>query len=316
MSSPSTRPDEGEGSRRADPATATGATAFAAALPWVARLGWILVAVLGGAAVESAVADRGGTVGWTAAVMGWGAWAAVALALAVPSVPTLTLVRVGSPVALVVALGSLLWGASAADVAALAIPAAVTVAAVTAAEFGRAWIQASAYGDESRFPLRPPAAAGAAALVTWLLWAPCLVAGPVLLADGTWAAGAICTVVAVTGAVLLGPRWHRLSQRWFVMVPAGIALRDPVVLADTLPLRTNQLAAIRLAPADTQAADLTGPASGYAVEVTTTETVTAVFAFTPQEPDGRAIHLNAFLVAPSRPGAALRTAAERGLPVR
>ncbi len=316
MSSPSIRPDDGAGSRRADSTISARTTTLAAALPWVARLGWILVAVLGGAAVESAVADRGGAVGWTAAALGWGAWAAVALALAVPSVPTLTLVRVGSPVALVVALGSLLWGASAADVASLVIPAAVTVAAVTAAEFGRAWVQASAYGDESRFPLRPPAAAGAAALVTWLVWAPCFVAGPVLLADGTWVGGAVCTVVAVAGVLLLGPRWHRLSQRWFVMVPAGIALRDPVVLADTLPLRTNQVAAIRLAPADTRAADLTGPASGYAVEVTTTEAVTAVYAFTPRDPNGRAIHLTAFLVAPSRPGAALRTAAERGLPVR
>lgn len=316
MSSPSAVPDEGAGPRRTDSTGATRATLPAAALPWVARLGWVLVAVLGGAAVESAVADRGGAVGWTAAVLGWSAWAAVALALAVPAVPTLTLVRVGAPVALVAALGSLLWGAEAADVAALAIPAAVTVVAVTAAEFGRIWVQASAYGDEARFLLRPPAAAGAAALVTWLLWAPCFVVGPVLLADGAWPVGLACTVVAVAGVLLLGPRWHRLAQRWFVMVPAGIAVRDPVVLADTLPLRTNQLAAIRLAPADTEAADLTGPASGYAVEVSTTESVTAVFAFTPQEPDGRAIHLTAFLVAPSRPGAALRTAAARGLPVR
>lgn len=316
MSSPSARPDEGAGARRAESAVADDATPLARALPWVARLGWVFVAVLGGAAVESAVADRGGAVGWTAAVVGWSVWAAVALALAVPAVSTLTLARVGAPIALVTALGSSVWGAGAADVAALAIPAAITVAAVSAAEFGRVWVQASAYGDEARFPLRPPAAAGAAALVTWLIWAPCVVAGPVLLADGSWAAGAICTVIAVAGAVLLGPRWHRLSQRWFVMVPAGVALRDPVVLADTLPLRTNQLAAIRLAPADTQAADLTGPASGYAVEVATTETVTTVLAFTPQDPDGRAIHLTAFLVAPSRPGAALRTAAARGLPVR
>jgi hypothetical protein len=88
-----------------------------------------------------------------------------------------------------------------------------------------------------------------------------------------------------------------------------------VVLADTFPLRRNQLAVLSLAPAGTEAADLTGPASGYAVEVTTTESVTAVFAFTPQDPNGRAIHLRPFLITPSRPGEALSAARRRGLPV-
>ncbi len=122
-------------------------------------------------------------------------------------------------------------------------------------------------------------------------------------------------VLALAGAVLLGPRWHRLSLRWFVLVPAGVVVHDPVVLADTFPLRTAQVASIRLAAADTEAADLTGPASGYAVEVATTESVTAVFAFTPAEPNGKAIHLRSFLIAPSRPGRALRSARARGLPV-
>ena len=98
-------------------------------------------------------------------------------------------------------------------------------------------------------------------------------------------------------------------------VPAGVVVHDPLVLADTFPLRSGQVASIRLAPADTEAADLTGPASGYAVEVSTTESVTTVFAFTPAEPNGKAIHLRAFLIAPSRPGSALRSARERGLPV-
>ena len=100
-----------------------------------------------------------------------------------------------------------------------------------------------------------------------------------------------------------------------MLVPAGVVIHDPVVLADTLSLRTAQVASIGLAPADTQAADLTGPASGYAVEVATTESITTVFAYTPSEPNGKAIHLRSFLVAPSRPGRALRSARARGLPV-
>ena len=100
-----------------------------------------------------------------------------------------------------------------------------------------------------------------------------------------------------------------------MLVPAGLVVHDPVVLADTLMVRTDQILRLGLARAETEAADLTGPASGYAVQIDTTETVSTVFAFTPKEPNGRAIHMTGFLVAPSRPGEALRCASARGLPV-
>jgi hypothetical protein len=285
-------------------------------MPWIARLGWIVVAVVGGSAVQSAVDGRSTAVAWTTAIGGWALWAVVAAALAIPSVRSLTLVRVGVPLALVATVGAGIGGATALQLIALGVPAVLTLGAVSSAEFGRQFVQASAYGDEERFPLRSPAAAGTAAVVAWVLWAPALVVGPLLVASRQWAIGAVLTVLALAGVVFLGSRWHRLSQRWFVLVPAGVVLHDPVVMADTLPLRTAQVAQLALAPADTQAADLTGPASGYAVEVSLTESVTAVFAFTPAEPNGRAIHLTAFLVAPSRPGAVLHAAARRGLPVR
>jgi hypothetical protein len=298
------------------PPSAPAALSIAAStMPWVARVGWLLVAVLGGSAVEGAVGDRSSEVRWVAALGGWGVWAVMALALAVASVRSLTAVRVGTPLALVAALAAALAGATATEIAMLGLPAVVTCGAVMSAEFGRQFVQASAYGDEERFPLRVPAPAGAAAVVSWLAWAPAAVAGPFLLASGSWIVGTALSVVAVAGAVFLGPRWNRLSQRWFVLVPAGLVVHDPVVLADTLPLRRAQVKSLRLAPADTAAADFTGPASGHAIEVATSESITAVHAFTPAEPNGRAVHLTAFLVAPSRPGAALRAAGARGLPV-
>jgi hypothetical protein len=284
-------------------------------MPWVARVGWIAVAVVGGSAVDAAVDGRSSAVAWTTAVGAWSIWAAVALALAIASVRSLTVARLGVPLALLATAAAGLAGAPAVDLLLLGVPALVSAAAVGSAEFGRRFVQASAYGDEERFPLRFPVAAGAAAMVSWLVWAPSLVAGPLLLAAEQWIVGGLLTVIAIAGVVFLLPRWHRLSRRWFVLVPAGIVLHDPVVLADTLPLRTAQIAQVGLAPADTEAADLTGPASGYAVEVATTEPITTVFAFTPAEPNGRAIHLTAFLTAPSRPGAVLRAARRRGLPV-
>jgi hypothetical protein len=283
--------------------------------PWVARAAWIALAVVGGAAVESAVEGRSSAVAWTAAIGGWVLWAVAALGLAIASVRSLTAVRVVVPLSIVATIAAGIGGATAVELIALGAPAVIAIAAVMTAEFGRQYVQASAYGDEERFPLRLPVGAGLAAIVSWALWAPAVVAGPLLVAARSWVAGALVCIVAIGGAVLLVPRWHRLSKRWFVLVPAGVVVHDPVVLADTFPLRTAQVASIGLARAETEAADLTGPASGYAVEVATTESVTAVFAFTPAEPNGRAIHLRSFLIAPSRPGRALRSARARGLPV-
>lgn len=284
-------------------------------MPWIARAAWLAAALLGGGAVERAVADRSDAVRWTAAIGAWGLWGLVALGLAVASVRSLTVVRVLTPVGLLVATATAVGGAPASDVALLAVAVVVATLASFSAEFGQSYVQASAYGDELRFPLRAPVAAGAAAVVVWLLWAPAAVAGPLMLAARSWVGGALCAAVAIAGVVFIGPRWHRLSRRWFVLVPAGVVVVDPVVLADTLMVRASQVAALQLAPADTEAADLTGPASGYAVEVTTSETVTTVYAYTPREPNGRAIHMTAFLVSPTRPGATLRAAAARGLPV-
>jgi hypothetical protein len=287
----------------------------ARAMPWVARVSWIVVAVVGGSAVQAAVDGRSSAVVWTTAIGGWLLWGIVALALTIASVRSLTVARVGVPLAVIATVAAAIGGAPAVDLLGLGVPAIITLGAVSAAEFGRQFVQASAYGDEERFPLRMPVGAGAAAVASWLIWAPALVAGPLLLAGGQWIVGIALTALAVGGGVFLGPRWDRLSQRWFVLVPAGIVLRDPVVLADTFPLRSGQVAHIGLAAADTEAADLTGPASGYAIEVSTIESVTTVFAFTPDEPSGRAIHLRSFLTAPSRPGAVLAAAKRRGLPV-
>ncbi len=282
---------------------------------WIARGAWVLVAVIGGSAVDGAVDGRSEEVRWVAGIGSWSLWGVVMVALAIPAVRSLTVARVVGPLSLVASIIAAVAGARALDVAALLIPAVIACAAIFTADLGRSFVQASSYGDEERLPLRLPVAAGTAAIVTWLLWAPAVVLGPVLVGARNVVLGGVLTLLAVAGAVLLLPRWHRFSRRWLVLVPAGLVVHDPVVLADTLMVRANQLVGMRLAPADTEAADLTGPASGYAIEVQASETVTTVFAFTPREPNGRAIHMTGFLISPSRPGDALRTAAARGITV-
>jgi len=66
---------------------------------------------------------------------------------------------------------------------------------------------------------------------------------------------------------------------------------------------------------DPEAADLTGPAAGHALDIAVREPVKIAFASSRAMPKGRAIHARSFLVAPSRPGRALRQAAARRVPV-
>ncbi len=283
--------------------------------PWLLRAAWVAVGVFGSAAVAEAVEDRSDAVRLVALVLAGAAWLCGVAAVAVPATVTLTAARVIVPLTVPTILAAAAGGAGVAPLAGLLVASVVALAVVASGELGRAFVQASAYGDEQRFPLRPPLGVAVAAAATWLVWATALTIGPLALAAGSWVVGVPLTAVAVAGTILLPRRWHRLARRWLVLVPAGIVLHDPVVLADTLMLKRSQVTGVRLAPADTVAADLTGPATGHAIEVTTRESVTAVFAGTRDRPEGRAIHLTAYLASPTRPGAALRAARQRRLPV-
>jgi hypothetical protein len=235
--------------------------------------------------------------------------------MAVPAVITLTAVRAIVPLAIPAAAMVMLAGPVGAESAAFVAVAVVATLVVWSADTGRAFVQASAYGDEDRYPLRPPFAYAVATAFTWAAWATCLLGGPLLLAVERFVLGGVITTLAVAGTFWTWPRWHKLSRRWFVLVPVGVVVHDHVVLAETLMVRRQELRTMRLAPADTEAADMTGPASGHAIEVVTHDPITAIFAASPKEPRGKVIHLTGCLVSPTRPGRFLAAASRRHLPV-
>lgn len=284
-------------------------------LPWLLRLVWIGVLATGGAAIDGATADRSDTFGDVIGIAGFAGWVAGVVAMAVPAVASLTAVRIIVPMAMPIVAVAAIGGSSRLDGLLFALTAVVAAVVALSAELGRTFVQASAYGEEDRHLLRPPVAYLAAAVVAWSLWTAAAIATPLLLADGRWIIGSTLSVVAIGLAVFGWPRWHRLSSRWFVIVPIGVVVHDSLVLGETLMLRRQEVARIRLAPADTGAADLTGPAAGHAVEITTNEPVDVFLAATPKQPRGKLLHLTACLIAPSRPGRALTAAAERRLPV-
>ncbi len=284
-------------------------------LPWALRLAWVGVLVFGAASIDSATDSSSGAVHSTAIWAGGAVWLIGVAAMAIPAVASLTATRVIVPVALPAAFTCWALGAHAVDAALFVGVAAISTVIAFSGELGRAFVQASAYGDEDRHLLRPPAAYLLAVVLTWAVWAAALLSGPLLLATGSWILGGSLTALATMLGIWAWPRWHRLSRRWLVTVPIGIVIHDHLVLAETLMLRRQEIATVRLAPSDTQAADLTGPASGHAVEIVAVEPVTVIFAATPKEPRGKVIHLTACLISPTRPGRALAAIGARRLPI-
>lgn len=291
------------------------APAIERVLPWLLRVVWIGVLLAGGQALDDALADATDV---TTGIVQWGVfaiWVAGALAMAVPAVATLTATRVIVPLVTPVAVACALGGADLADVLPLAAVGLLATVVALTGELGRLFVQASAYGDEDRHVLRPPAAYLAIAVLAWVLWSVALTLTGAAVSQERWIVAAIAGLVTIGGAVLGAPRWHRLSRRWLVLVPVGMVVHDQLVLAETLMLRRQEIGAVGLAPAGTDAADLTGPATGHAIEVRTTESVTALRAATPAAPRGTAVHLTGFIISPTRPGRVLAAAARRRLPV-
>ena len=283
-------------------------------MPWVLRAAWIVVVVAGGEAIDAATLERSSNVADAVTIAAAAGWVAGVAAMAIPSVVGLTATRIIVPLAAPAAVMTWIAGGGA-DAAIFLVLALLSLVVALSGELGRVFVQASAYGEEDRHLLRPPPAYALAAVLTWAVWAAAALATPPLLGAGSWPLALGAFALALALGVWSWPLWHRLARRWLVIVPIGIVVHDQLVLGETLMLRRPEIATIRLAPAGTQAADLTGPAAGHALEILTTESVTAILAGTPRAPGGSAIHLTACLVAPSRPGRALAGAAARRLPV-
>lgn len=279
-------------------------------LPWLLRLLWLATGLAGSAALDGALDGDGTGASAVRVVLGLG-WVGGVAAMMIPAVRSLTALRTLVPLAVPAAVAMWIGGADDVDAVLAMATAVVTTVVACSAEIGRAFVQASAYGAEERHVLRPPAAYLGAAIASWVLAATGLTIGLSLVAANRWAVG---VPVAVAGAALFAwsiPRWHRLSRRWLVVVPIGVVVHDPLVLAETIMLRRHEIAGMTLAPADTEAADLTGPAGGHAIEISTSGPITVVYAGTPRRPGGQPIHLTACLVAPSRPGRVLAAARRR-----
>ena len=222
---------------------------------------WLLVAA--GSLYADALASASASAGFRSAVSAglWVVFAAVLAAMVLPGPLALTAARVAVPANLAASVWALaviddrLWLGHGVALAA----AAVAAAAVLHPAFGDAVTDASSYGAERRFLLRAPGPVLLTLVAPmWLLTCAGVAAGPLLLADRRWPAGAAATLIGWPAALLAGRALHRLARRWLVFVPAGLVVHDHLTLAQPVLLTRSEIASVGPAPADAaDAADLT-----------------------------------------------------------
>lgn len=282
---------------------------------WAFLAAWVAVAVVGGGELGEALTTRSTPVRTTATALLWTGWTAGALAAALPRSVTLTVVRTVAPASLAASAWAAIPGEG--SVAGPGV-AAVAVALAFLPETGVRFVQGSAYGDERRYPLRPPPALLAGPIpAAWLALFASLVGPPLLLAARQWIAGAVAMAVAVPLVFFAGRALHGLSRRWVVFVPAGLVLHDTYVVDDPVLFPRRLVARLGPAPVDSDALDLTAGAVGLPLELELRESVPMVLAPTGwrRRGAGETGRVSRLLFTPTRPGRVLATAAQRRIPV-
>lgn len=279
------------------------------------RLLWLTLPVTVGPAWEDALGDASAAVRWVAAAESWALWALVLLALLVPRLLSLTVLRLGVPaVAVASVLAAVRGGVLGVDLLAVTV-ASVTAVVALRPTVGDALVDGSSYGPERRLPVRvPPALAlGPAALAVAVVLAGVSV-GPLLLAARQWVIGGIVTVVGAGLAVLAARALHTLARRFLVFVPGGVVVHDPLALVEPVLVPKGSLASVGPAPVGTEATDLTLGAGGLVMELHLQQPTDLVLRRPGRHPH-EARRTDAVLVAPTRAVAFLDEARARGLPL-
>jgi hypothetical protein len=216
---------------------------------------WASLVITAGPAAAAAVDDWSSAPRAVASLLLWAAWGAALLASFAPRPLGLTVLRAVAAAAVVLAVAAL--PAAGAGRGALAVAATVLAAAVAfTPAVGYRFVNGAAYGDERRYPLRvPPALVLGPVPLAGLLLVASAATGPLLLADERWTAGVVALALAVPVAKVAGRSVYALSQRWAVLVPAGIVLKDPLTLVDPVLFPRERIASLRPLPFPTAPAE-------------------------------------------------------------
>jgi hypothetical protein len=212
---------------------------------WCTRVAWALVPVTSGTALADATDSWSTAPARCAAIILWAVWAAGMFTLLAPRPWGLTLLRIVAPCGfLCVALSA--TSTSSVSAALALVSSGLAAVLALSAPVATAAANALAYGDEQRFGLRipMPLLLGPVPFAVVLAGAGPVI-GPLLLADGRYVAGALATIAGVPIAAFVVRALHPLALRWFVIVPAGIAIADPLTLTEPVLVRREHISSLR-----------------------------------------------------------------------
>jgi len=284
---------------------------------WFARVAWAVLPITTGEALADVFDSWSTAPATVAAVLAWSAWALGLVALLAPRPWGVTSLRVVAPAAVVGSALAVPSTGGASGAVALGSAAAAAIAACSV-PVSTAAANALAYGDETRFPLRVPPPLLLSVVPLAVAAIACGVAlGPLLLADGRWAAGAIALVVGLPAAAFFARSLHALSRRWFVLVPAGFVVVDPLVLLDPVLVRREQVESMgRARGAVDRAAGTLDVRLGTPGGIRAVLRAPATFGRRSGRRGGELVDVDTLLFAPVSADRALAEAARRRLPAR
>jgi len=270
-------------------------------LTWPVRVLWLVAALLPNNLTDT-MSSHSHVLRTTISVELWGLWALVALATWLHHPISLTTARCIVPVVVVhmlVGLPDISFSVGNVIGAACALVALVLI---YTSDYGSIHVQAGAYGDERRYLLRVPAPIVMPLILGWGVMVVVVPTTPLMLASERYVFGGVGVVLSLGLLWQLPVRLHRLSRRWLVKVPAGWVVHDDVMLSENLLIKTHELMSMNLALEGSEAIDLTGMTRGVPIEVQLREMtdvrLTPLAAKLLKTVD--ALHVKAFLVAPSR----------------
>ena len=167
-----------------------------------------------GAGVGALLETRSTAIQIVGVVLAWLIWGLIVLTSFISHPISLTVLRMGTPVvaSFLVFIATTDQG-STLQVINATIGFAVLLIGFSA-EIGSIYVQASAYGDERRFLLRPPVAFVAPVAISVVIVNFFIIATPMFFAARIWLAGAISLIVLAACIKFMAPRIHQLSRRW------------------------------------------------------------------------------------------------------
>ena len=260
-----------------------------------------------GAEVGGLLDDRSDAVQITGTALAWAVWGVVVIASYISHPITLTVLRIGIPVVTgFMIFVAVTQGFSGSQIISAAVSVAVLLLSFSA-EIGGIYVQASAYGDEKRFALRPPVVLVAPILLSTMVADLSIIALPLLVAARNWTVAAVALVSLYLSVRYLLPRIHLLSRRWLVFVPAGVVVHDEIVLSINLMIKKQDLAQVQLARDNSAAADLSALTWGVPLEFSFNKPLDVALSSIGAKHlnSVSAIHATSIIIAPSRPGAVL-----------